>query len=160
VEKGQPRDRVYTRKLVYAKRGVLFWLNDTQRVSEIVVFAPRTEGPPDAKQHPNGKAGDSPPAEILAGLKRRVSLVAPYARDYAGAHPDRISALHAVAAMCHQARIPFNGAKSEKNTDPVWRDFVRPKIVKQPARQAIESILNPLGLKYQIENGEMVLHRR
>lgn len=47
-----------------------------------------------------------------------------------------------------------------RTTDPVCRQWVRPRITNKTCREALEAILRPVGLKHRIKDRVIVLERR
>jgi len=133
------------KKVEYTKRGVLFWTSD-KRVTQIVIFQPSDKASP-------GADSDGPFAQ-------KITLTPPYPSSYPGAPPDRLSVQYAVMEVCKEIGVGYNFTKSSQNTDPVCRQWVRPRIVNKTAADAINMILRPMGLTYRLENGEVVLYRR
>jgi hypothetical protein len=90
---------------------------------------------------------------------RRVSLKAPFT----GWNPnkrdpkDRIAVIHAVGAICRQAGMPLDFEKSYDNIHSSCDQMISPNIVKKPWKEAMESMLDPLGLSYTSENGKVAL---
>jgi hypothetical protein len=66
----------------------------------------------------------------------------------------------AVKSIAHQAGLGYNWQKSFDQTDPACRTWVRnPRINGIPFATAIRQVLDPVGLRYEVENGEVVLYR-
>jgi hypothetical protein len=62
--------------------------------------------------------------------------------------------------MAAQAGLGYNWQKSFDQTDPQCRRWVRDvRIEAVPFGTAMQQILDPVGLRYQIENGLVVLYR-
>ena len=65
-----------------------------------------------------------------------------------------------VKTMARQAGLGYNWQKSFDQTDPACRRFVQDVRIDSVAFvTAIQQILDPVGLRYQVENGEVVLYR-
>jgi ABC-type proline/glycine betaine transport system substrate-binding protein len=65
-----------------------------------------------------------------------------------------------VKTMARQAGLGYNWQKSFDQTDPQCRKFVRDvRIDAVPFGTAMQQILDPVGLRYQVENEEVVLYR-
>lgn len=94
-----------------------------------------------------------------APLNTPVSLSAPYPASYQGAPQDKISVQYAVMEVVKQAGLRYDFDTSRRNTDPICRQFIMPNIQNQPCRQALTSILRPVGLTYRITNGVVVLEK-
>ena len=62
--------------------------------------------------------------------------------------------------MARQAGVGYNWQKSFDQTNPECRRFVNDaRIDAVPFATALQQILGPVGLRYQVENGEVVLYR-
>lgn len=65
-----------------------------------------------------------------------------------------------VRTMAGQAGLGYNWQKSFDQTDPLCRRWVRDvRIEAIPFGTAMQQILDPVGLRYEMENGEVVLYR-
>jgi C-terminal processing protease CtpA/Prc len=65
-----------------------------------------------------------------------------------------------VQNLAQQAGLEYDRQQSFKQTDPLCRRWVRNLAIKdKPCREALDQILKPVGLKYQVENGVVVLSR-
>lgn len=93
-------------------------------------------------------------------LQKRVTLRRPYPESYPGAETHRMSVQYAVMAVVEQVGLRYNFDESRRNTDPQCREWVTPEIVNVAAYQALEMILAPKGLTYQLRGEEIVLVRR
>jgi hypothetical protein len=93
-------------------------------------------------------------------LRGIVSLSAPYPKDYPGAEADKMPVEYAVKTLVEQAGLHYDFKTSFKNTDPICRHWIRPDIQNQPCNLALKSILGPLGLSYDVLDGNVVLKRR
>jgi hypothetical protein len=66
-----------------------------------------------------------------------------------------------VQALAQQAGLGYDRKKSFAQTDPLCRRWVNTVAIEgKPCRQALEQILQPVGLRYQIEQDAIVLSRR
>jgi hypothetical protein len=64
-----------------------------------------------------------------------------------------------VQTMARQAGLGYNWQKSFDQTDPQCRRFVRDvRIEAVPFGAAMQQILDPAGLRYEVENGQVVLY--
>ncbi len=79
----------------------------------------------------------------------------------AGAQQDaKISVQNAVKAIALEAGLGYDWQKSFDQTDPACRTWVRnPPAKSVPFATAIQQVLDPVGLRYEVENGEVVLYR-
>jgi len=62
--------------------------------------------------------------------------------------------------LSRQAGLTFNWDESIKNIDPVGRRWARPNIRNKPCGEALDEVLGPFGLTYEIVKGQVVLKRR
>jgi hypothetical protein len=129
----------------------------TYRIEDnIIVLYYRSDGDEEPAGHPG------PKFDLGANKDRKVALKPPFS----GWNPDksdpedRISAIDAVIAICRQANIQFDFEKSFDNTAPLCRQYVEPDFEDVPWAEAMEEILDPLGLAHTIEHGKVVLTRR
>ncbi len=99
------------------------------------------------------------PAVMPSSLNKNVTLKQPYTPAYKGAGTDKLSVQYAVMDICQQIGMGYEWDKSQKNTTPVFRSWVRPNIVDLPAKQALTKILSPLGLTYAIDGNSISLQR-
>lgn len=106
---------------------------------------------------PQGQAN----AALNAKLNTPVTLTEPYTR-YQGAHADsgRISLQWAVKEVARQAGFGYDFDTSYKNTDPICRKWVYPNFRGIPFGDAIDRLLAPEGLMYNIVDGQVVLRRK
>ena len=133
-----------TAKLVeYDGRGVLFWLHDG-RVGQIVVFQRAGGG--------GAAAGNNAPRVSLTGP--------PYPASYPGAPTDKLSIQYAVMEILKQVRLKYDFNGSRNRTDPVCRQWCQPHIVNQPWPAALETILAPVGLSYDLNGDTVILKRK
>jgi len=66
-----------------------------------------------------------------------------------------------VQNLAEQAGLKYDWQKSLSQTDPLCRQWVRNVTIDgQTCQQALEQILKPVGLRYQVENGVLVLSRQ
>ena len=87
---------------------------------------------------------------------------------YAAAQPDvkikyqteKASVQDIVKNMAMQAGMEYNWQKSFDQTDPICRRYVNNVRIKSvPFAEAMHKILDPVGLRYEIENGAIVLYK-
>ncbi|HUA65908.1 MAG TPA: protein kinase [Alphaproteobacteria bacterium] len=66
-----------------------------------------------------------------------------------------------VQSLAEQAGLKYNWQKSFDQTDPLCRQWVwNVTIDGKTCQQALEQILEPVGLRYKVENGVLVLSRQ
>jgi hypothetical protein len=72
---------------------------------------------------------------------------------------DKKSVQYVVIDLAEKVGLGYNWHKSFTQTNPLCRRFVNSiSITNQPFDRAITSILKPVGLRYQIEEGKVVLY--
>ena len=96
---------------------------------------------------------------VVAAPQKTVSLAAPYPQSYSGARKDKILVQNAVKALVEQVGLHYDFKNSFKNTNPICRQLIQPNIQNQPFDDAIKVILGPIGLAYDVSNGNLVLKR-
>jgi hypothetical protein len=76
-------------------------------------------------------------------------------------YADKKSVQYIVIDLAQQVGLGYNWDKSFAATDPECRRFVYDVPIKdQPFHEAMADILDPVGLRYEVENGEVVLYLR
>ena len=66
-----------------------------------------------------------------------------------------------VRSLAEQVGLKYNWQKSFDQTDPLCRQWVRNVTIDgKTCQQALEQILNPVNLRYQVEDGVLVLSRQ
>ena len=96
-----------------------------------------------------------------AALNKKVSLFGPvYPLSYPNAPTDKLSVQYAIIEIAKQAGLEYNWDASFMNTDPICRQWVRPNIHDQLCKNALLQILDPVGLTFRIENGQIVLFKK
>lgn len=93
-------------------------------------------------------------------LAAKVTLTKPYPVDFEGARADRISIQYAVGELAKQAGLGYDFKASLENTKPTCMKWVTPQIEKLPLREALDKILKPEGLSYEIRDGKVVLKKQ
>ncbi|MCA9072057.1 MAG: STN domain-containing protein, partial [Planctomycetaceae bacterium] len=93
-------------------------------------------------------------------LEKPVSLTKPYSDRYRNAPRDKISVQYAVIEIAKQVGLRYDFDQTLKNTDPLSRRWIYPDIKNETFRDALEGILKPLNLTYQIHDGVIVLERQ
>jgi len=65
------------------------------------------------------------------------------------------------SALGQQAGFKYNWRKSYRHTNPDCLRVLHNVVIEnEPFRQAIQEVLAPVGLRYRIENDEIVLYRQ
>ena len=66
-----------------------------------------------------------------------------------------------VQSLAQQAGLGYEWKKSFAQTDPLCRRWVNDVAIEgKPCREALDQILDPVGLRYEIEKGSVVLYRK
>jgi hypothetical protein len=74
---------------------------------------------------------------------------------------DKASVQNIVQAMANKAGLQYNWKKSQAQTDPLCRRWVRNVGVnKLPLHEALIQILDPVGLSYKLEEDAIVLYKK
>jgi hypothetical protein len=74
---------------------------------------------------------------------------------------DKKSVQYVVIDLARQVGLGYNWEKSATQTDPERRRFLNDvAIVDKPFHEAMKEILNPLKLRYEVEDGKVVLYRQ
>jgi hypothetical protein len=64
-------------------------------------------------------------------------------------------------ALAQQVGLGYEWQKSHAQTDPLCRRWVNNVAIEDKScREALDQILQPVGLRYQVENGALVLYRK
>jgi tetratricopeptide (TPR) repeat protein/predicted Ser/Thr protein kinase len=104
--------------------------------------------------------------QLSDGLRRMIELRQPATADlrletkvsYAN---DRASVQDIVMDLAGQAGLQYNFRKSFAQTDPLCRRWVNGVTIRDKScREALAEILDPVGLRYKVENGAIVLYRK
>ncbi len=90
-------------------------------------------------------------------LATKVTLTQPYPMDYDGAESDRIGVQYAVIELAKQARLGYDWNASQANAGEACRKYITPDIEGIPLREALDQILKPEALTYDIRDGKIVL---
>ena len=86
-------------------------------------------------------------------LMDKVTLQKPYPRP-------NLSLQFAVMELLKQVGVRYNFRQSYTNTNPLCRRWAHPNVKEKPCYQALDELLDPLGLTYEIEGGQVVLVRK
>lgn len=98
-------------------------------------------------------------ADVSHHLDRLANLRPPYSPPYAHARTDRLSVQYAVMNICQQVGLHYQWEKSQLAVSPANRAWVKPDISDIPAREALEQLLHPLGISYQVDRDGLSLVR-
>ena len=73
---------------------------------------------------------------------------------------DKASVQDVVRSLAGHAGLKYNFRISFEQTDPVCRRFLEAVIIEEaPLATAMHRVLDPIGLRYEIEDGQVVLSR-
>ena len=92
-------------------------------------------------------------------LATKVTLTQPYPLSYAGDESNRITVQYAVIQLAKQAKLGYDWDASQANAGEVCRKYITPEIEGIPLREALDQILKPEALTYDIRNGKIVLKK-
>ena len=85
---------------------------------------------------------------------RRLETMVTYATEEA-------TVQYIVVDLARQAGLQYDWEKSMAQTAPLCQRYVRDVAIKRkPCREALDKILKPVGLRYQVEHDAIVLYRR
>jgi formylglycine-generating enzyme required for sulfatase activity len=125
---------------------------------------PQTATVPKDKKNPSGSGTGGKRVVTKAGVNngaKRVSLTGPpYPESYPGSPTDKLSVQYAVIEVLKQVGLKYDFNGSRQRTDPVCRQWCRPSIANQPWPAALEAILGPVGLTYEVNGDTVVLKRK
>ena len=103
---------------------------------------------------PAAPSGGAPAADAAAVAELRLETKVNYATDQA-------SVQDIVMDLAGQAGFRYDFQKSFAQTDPLCRRWVNGVAIRDKScRDALAEILDPVGLRYQVENGTIVLYRK
>ncbi|MBF0500234.1 MAG: hypothetical protein HQM09_08880 [Candidatus Riflebacteria bacterium] len=92
-------------------------------------------------------------------LTVKVSLTKPYPESYKGTRTDKISLQYAVIELAKQAGLAYDFNTSQANTKPTCTKYITPQIEGITLGEALDKILKPEGLGYEILDGKIVLKK-
>jgi len=73
---------------------------------------------------------------------------------------ERLTVQYAVQAICEAAGVPYQWQKSANLGDPERRNWVAPvHMSNTPADEVIRDILAPVGLKFDVDDNGLYLHK-
>ena len=93
-------------------------------------------------------------------MKTEVSLLPPFPVNYPGARADSIMLHYAVIALAQQAGLEYDWARSREVAGAIGQRRIRPDIRRLPLDAALESLLRPYGLTYQVEDHRISLAKQ
>jgi hypothetical protein len=92
-------------------------------------------------------------------LATKVTLTQPYPLHYEGDESNRITVQYAVMDLANQASLNYDWADSQTNAGAVCREYITPEIKGIPLREALDQILQPEALTYDLQAGLIVLKK-
>jgi hypothetical protein len=92
-------------------------------------------------------------------LATKVTLTKPYPLHYTGDESDRISVQFAACELANQAKLGYDFGGSLTNAGEACRKFITPEINGIPLREALDKILKPEALTYEIQGSKIVLKK-
>ncbi len=96
-------------------------------------------------------------AAVARAMDQEVTLVPPYPASHEGGRTDMISVQYAVLELSDQVGLGFRWGDSYPGAYPASAALVRPEIRNVPWREAMRRVLEPVGLRFGIRDGEVVL---
>jgi hypothetical protein len=90
-------------------------------------------------------------------LATKVTLTKPYPLNFEGDESDKITVQYAVIDLAKQARLDYDFGTSQTNAGVACRKYITPTIEGVPLREALDEILKPEALTYDILDGKIVL---
>jgi hypothetical protein len=74
---------------------------------------------------------------------------------------EKVSVQYLVMGLAKQAGLKYDFKRSHAQTDPLCRRWVRGVSIKdKTCREALEEVLEPVHLRYEVENDTIVLYRK
>jgi predicted small lipoprotein YifL len=92
-------------------------------------------------------------------LEAKVTLTKPYPLHYNGDESDRISVQFAACELANQAKLGYDFGTSLTNAGDACRIFIKPEIRGIPLREALDKILRPEALTYDIHGNFLFLKK-
>ena len=92
-------------------------------------------------------------------LSKPVILNAPY-QDQTGGSSDKLSLQYAVMAILGQVGLKYDFDASIQNANQECRTHVTPDFQNKPCRAALEELLAPFRLTYEVEGDTVTLKRK
>lgn len=137
------------------------WLSDTVSGPSIIVATGDDAKRPVLTKPKEGRMSQADEGAPKSNLPAKlVTLTTPYPAAYPGAATDKISLQYAVMALAKQAGITYDFETSQKNTDPICREWVTPNIRGMKFEVALLQLLNSKNLAYSYIDNKLVLCRK
>ena len=102
---------------------------------------------------------DSDSRETDDPLATKVTLTKPYPLHFKGDESDKITVQYAVIELANQAKLGYDWDASQTNAGEVCRKYITPDTEGIPLREALDKILKPEALTYDIQDGKIVLKK-
>ncbi len=99
----------------------------------------------------------APSSQVQDAWARPVTLRRPYPASHAGAPTDRISLQYAVLEILQQAGLNYDFNGSRRTAANQCSTYVTPDIQSKPCRVALEELLAPFPVKYQVNGTTITL---
>ena len=106
-----------------------------------------------------GKKSPSSSSATDDQLATKVTLTKPYPLHYKGDESDRISVQFAACELANQAKLGYDFGTSLTNAGDACRKFITPDIEGVPLREALDEILKPEALTYDIHGNFLFLKK-
>ena len=100
------------------------------------------------------------PARSGDPWSKTVTLKPPYHESYPGAPTDKLSLQNAVKEILGQAGLSYDLKGSLKNANEECRHFVNPNFENVPCREALDKLLVPFSLTYEVDGETVRLKRK
>lgn len=139
---GQTASNELAWKLVYACDP---WL--VPSVSEDIRMSDRPADEDSARERPKS----------VANLHKSITLKKPYPAPAQGRKANELTILDAVAIICGQVGVPFLSERSLGEAEPMCLRMVSPELAGLPAAKALEQLLQPQGLSYEVDEEGLYL---
>jgi len=107
----------------------------------------------------NADAATAPIKGMSADEQKPVTLAKPYPLSYKGATSDKLAVQYAVLELSKQVGLKYNWDESFKNTAPHCQHWVSSDIKGKPFSAAMQELLTPVGLTYELRGKEIVLKK-
>lgn len=126
------------------------------RASQIIVGAALAAFVIGCSRTPSQSSSRLPTDDRLA---TKVTLTKPYPLHYQGDESDRISVQFAACELANQAKLGYDFGASLTNAGDACRKFITPEIEGVPLREALDEILKPEALTYDIHGNVLSLKK-
>ncbi len=100
------------------------------------------------------------PARSGDPWSKNVTLKPPYHESYPGAPTDKLSLQYAVKEILGQVGLSYDSKGSSKNASDECRRWVYPNFENVPCRDALDKLLVPFSLTYEVDGETVRLKRK